>query len=487
MKIFVQSTVLLGLERLTAKLPPFSTRVRILLRPRFVLCVAILLCLFDVLTLVHTLRPTPYAIANADFGAFLRAAHLLRDGKNPYDAMYWKPVYWYGTASVHDQYPYPPFFAEVIAGLSFFGDTFAYYLWILLSLVALAGTGVLLLRHFGTRVPWHWVLLSVGVILSSSVARNELYHAQTNYVLLAMITLGIWLYGRGRARASGIIWGLAIAVKPFLVVLLIYLLWKRSWRAAISCIATGAIVTALSFLPTLGNGWEVVHGYIETSAYYAGVPFSARPDNHAVHAFLLRIFSSNPYTIPWVESPPLLTLTTILLAITVLVAFYAGISPRSTATNPASATGSTTKSLTSRPNAQLLVEVGAAMALSMAYGPFTEGDHLYLLVPGLAGIIMLTYQRFAVHHATSRWWLASSILWSLVLIRLALPISILIGEATGATWAPVGGLRLLWTGQIGFLLLAAALVLAETLRRERTDLRYQVEAWRSIIKPWVAR
>lgn len=435
--------------------------MRFVLQRKVVLVAAIVLCLADAVILARSLSVGAVALNSADFGAFLRSAHLLASGKNPYDPVYWIPApFWYGTSTVHDQCPYPPFFSDLIQVLSLPGDTFAYFLWSVFSISALAVTLILLLRHFGTRVPWPWVLLVIGIAFSSYAARNETFHGQANYVLLVCMTLGLWLYGKGNARSAGALWGLIIAVKPFLIVLLLYLLWKRSWRAAVSCIVTGGTVSLVAFGLTLkGSGLTIVRGWLDTTSYFANPPFSARPDNHSIHGLLLRLFAPNPYTIPWVSSGTIITVLSGILLIVLVGAFLLAISGlwQWAGEVPASPV----------PNAELLVETGLVLALAFTYGPLTEGDHLYLLVPGLVGVFFLTYRRWREAAPTATWWLLTSMLWVMALFRLAIPIQLVVGQASGATWVQVGGPRLLWSGQIGLVLLAATLALAATLWQER--------------------
>ncbi|HLJ80559.1 MAG TPA: glycosyltransferase family 87 protein, partial [Ktedonobacterales bacterium] len=231
-----QGTTTAIVEPQAKKFARVAHRLQAIVNPKTVMAVGILLCLFDAGVIGRTLIHSDVSVVGGDFHAYLQAAHLFRAGKNPYDPAYWPSTFWFGTASVHDQYAYPPIFAQVIMVLSIPGDIFGYVVWVLLSIAAFVGSLVLLLRHFGVRLSWPWTILIIGLALSSYPARSQVFSGQTNWVQLGLLTLGIWLYGRGRPTATGILWALVIVVKPFLILLLVYLIWKRSWRAVCSCI-----------------------------------------------------------------------------------------------------------------------------------------------------------------------------------------------------------------------------------------------------------
>lgn len=82
-----------------------------------VTAIALLLLPFDVAALAHAIRGNPYWQTSTDFGTYLRAASTIAAGQNPYVYHPTTQVVFYGTSAVHDQYPYPPAFAELLIPL----------------------------------------------------------------------------------------------------------------------------------------------------------------------------------------------------------------------------------------------------------------------------------------------------------------------------------------------------------------------------------
>lgn len=248
------------------------------------------------------------------------------------------------------------------------------------------------------RVAWPWVALIITFAGSTYMVRDDLYHGETNYLLLFLLTLGLWLHSQGRTTASGVNWGLIFIVKPFVGLLVPYLLWRRQWRTALAAICTSGTLMVLSFVPTLPTGLATVRGWVQVSGYYSSAAYSSRPDNIALHGFILRLFSANDFTAPWLNSGLLVTTLSFGALIVLLLAFFAAVPGKKLLTAPDSERA-----------ALLLAEVGLVVALGMAYGPLTEGDHLQLLLPGLVGVLLIARRR-VLDGSPLRWrWVATAL------------------------------------------------------------------------------
>ena len=88
---------------------------------------------------------------------------------------------------------------------------------------------------------------------------NNLFFGQSYLLLCCLLLQGYMAFKRDRLVLSSILWGVAVLFKIFPGVLLIWLLLKKRFRAAIGlCIACGTLLT----LSLLINGWTVWKYYV---------------------------------------------------------------------------------------------------------------------------------------------------------------------------------------------------------------------------------
>lgn len=421
--------------------------------PVAILALAALLVLADGALVAHSVAGNPYWRNSTDFGVYMQAAHAIASGHNPYNqALY--PATTFNGVVVHDLYAYPPFMAEVLILFGLLGDDGARGLWLLISLGAVVGTFVLLLRGFGPRVRWDVVALCIALFGLANAVRNDLYHGQVNFVLLFLLTLGLWLAQRDQKLAAGILWGVVFSVKPFLGLLLVIALWRREWWFASVSVCASAAIFIVSFMLTLRTGLATFTGWIDASRYDSSGLFAARPDNLSLTGVILRFFTANPYTTPFSVSPGFAQGVGVLLLVTLLALLLIGI--------PA-LVGSSFVAM--RQPIQWLLAYGLALGLSMVYGPLTEGDHLALLLPGLVGVVLWAQRS----EATWRRWRAPVLLWALLFVYALFPFPIPNGVAVNLAGRPLSGILLLLTAVPVALLLAAFVALLRALWQERAE------------------
>jgi hypothetical protein len=421
---------------------------------------AIVLILFDGVALYRAIQgnPYPYWKTTIDFGSYLRASTSFVNGEDIYAYQPCPCNLLYGTREIHDQYPYPPFFAALLIPLTVAGDIAARYLWLCISLACIIGSLILLLRGFGARISWHWIALAFAIICMSRIGRNDLYHGQVNFLLMFLIALGLWCYSKGKHTAAGIVLGVAFVIKPFLGIILIYFLWRRQWRTAFTSALTGCILLILSFVPlVLTQGLSIVQRWLTTSAYFTSGAVAARPDNYSLNGLLLRLFNTNYFTTPLFENAALTRILSVVLIVFLFVIFALALLPQRRWPT----------ALRETP-ALLLAEVGLLVGLTMAYGPMTERDHFFMLVPGFAGVILLAQQRHADQALSKLWWFVITG-WAIFFALQTSPVKLNLGVAPAETWSRLAGLGILWTGEVGMMLLLITILLAYALRREHTS------------------
>jgi hypothetical protein len=421
---------------------------------------AMLLILFDGIALYRAIQgnPYPYWKTNTDFGGYLRASTSFVHGEDIYAYQPCPCNLLYGTREIHDQYPYPPFFAALLIPFTFAGDIAARYLWLCVSLGCIIGSLILLLRGFGTRISWPWIALAFAIICMSRIGRSDLYHGQVNFLLMFLVALGLWCYSKGKHTAAGIVLGVAFVIKPFLGIILLYFLWRRQWRTAFTSALTGGILLILSFVPlVLTQGLSIVQSWLTTSAYYTSGAVAARPDNYSLNGLLLRLFNPNYFSTPLFENAALTHILSMVLIVFLFVTFAVALLPQRLWPTTLRETPSI-----------LLAEVGLLVGLTMTYGPMTERDHFFMLIPGLVGVILLAQQRHVNQALNKIWWCVTAG-WALFFALQASPVKLSLGVTPAETWSRLAGPGILWTGEVGLLLLLITVLLAYALRREYTS------------------
>jgi len=381
--------------------------------------------------------------AYTDMGLYLHAADEFTHGRNPYDDV---------DQGLH-RYPYPPLFAEMIAGFVAVFGSFAGYVWIAATGVFFVLSVWLMGRRFGFHTPTHLLLLAAGVLLVGRMARMDLMHGQLNFMLLLLLVLGLMAWRSERTWLASAIWAVAICCKPFLGVIVFFLARQRDWKGALATFALSGAIFWASFLPTFPNVLETFEAWRETTRHYASFEYAANPLNQSFYALGLRLFTDNDFSQPWLVAPPLALAVPALGGLIALIVFWR-VSARRRAV-PADEAG-----------AFDLLRFGAALAALLSIGPVTEGDHLYFVLPAIVGSLVLTWRRVRAEAPHQRLWLLTTAAWLVVALFLAWPRQLLLHFAEEPSWAALRGAGILLSGAHAVLLLVPASLTALVLRRD---------------------
>ena len=179
-----------------------------------------------------------------DFEAFYRCALRMAQGL---------PMYHVDSldraAVVEQPSKQAPFFELLLQPFCGHGIAFAIAAFGALSLLALLHSLRLarqLLADGGEGAPpWRFAPHAALLLLLPTLHLNLLYW-QTGIVLVWLLLLGASWLGT-RPLLAGAAWSVAIAMKVVPVVFLVFLLWRRQWRAAAGCVlgllaANGAVL-----------------------------------------------------------------------------------------------------------------------------------------------------------------------------------------------------------------------------------------------------
>lgn len=187
-----------------------------------------LLCLLTTLVLALT------GMGDTDYRVFHTAGQRWRTAADLYPA-----------TDGHYAFKYFPSFALLQAPFGLISYHWAVAIWI--GTVVLGGTFLLyeachrLSRHTGTVVGFG-LLAWVFLILLKHTGR-ELVLGQANIVSGLLLLLAVEAQLSGKPTRAGLWAGLAVAVKPYAIILLLYWLVRRQWRATvIGLLVFGAIL-----------------------------------------------------------------------------------------------------------------------------------------------------------------------------------------------------------------------------------------------------
>lgn len=379
--------------------------------------------------------------SGTDMQVYLDAARLLVHGQNPYVIV-----------ESADPYPYPPFFALLVGIISqILGYGKLWILWPCLSIGLVLGC-VTLLRSFGRIMPDGWLLFVTGLILCSRVIRSDLFHGQINILILFAVLLGLRYFLNGAITRGAVAWAFVFVCKPFMGVLIFYLLCRKGWRAAALTVSVAAVLFIGPFL-LINNVLEGVRGWLAASTFLTMLPMAARPDHQSLPALAKRLFVENPFSVPWIDAPVAAQVVSVLAAALAVLVFLVAIAFRPGLENAQPRI----------PEAGLaLAEVGLTIGIALSCGPLLEGDHLILIWPALYGAVLCAQRAGPDPETSRRRWIVAAAMWCTVFWVFALPKLPYI--LASVTWPVLKGPEILMSGWNGILVFLACLATSSALR-----------------------
>jgi hypothetical protein len=186
---------------------------------------------------LHTL-PHAWGKLNTDFPNYYMSARLMHEGFDTTRINEWA---WLQREKDHRSVdvatigilPITPFSTLVM--------------WPLTGLEPLAAKHIWILFNLGLRIPLFWMLRNltglswqrVGLVfaLSFPLHRNFLF-GQFYLLLLVLIVAAVWAYLRGWHGLAGGLIAVAAACKIFPILLFVFFVQRRAWRALIAGAAT---------------------------------------------------------------------------------------------------------------------------------------------------------------------------------------------------------------------------------------------------------
>ena len=252
---------------------------------------------------VHTM-PRAWGSLITDFPSYYMSARLVREG---YDTSRMYEWTWLQREKDHrgvdvrvtGLLPITPFSTLVMEPLAGLAPLAAKHIWILVNLALVAPIGWMLRAMTGLSLQ----RIALVFALSFPLHRNLLF-GQFYVFLLLLIVAACCAYLRGfRALAGGLV-ALAAACKIFPILLFVFFLQRKEWRALIGGLVTGLAAIALSIMVFgLSVHRTYLYEILPWTLHGEGLqPYVARASFSGVlHYLFLSEPQWNPH--PWHSSP----------------------------------------------------------------------------------------------------------------------------------------------------------------------------------------
>jgi hypothetical protein len=310
-----------------------------------------------------------------DFDAYHGAALAILEGRSPYaDALAWRAA-GYVTGSPGRQptartaYVYPPALALALLPSTVLPIQVASVVWVALLLGGVLGTAWCLATIVTPRrdlVFWGVVALLALALVVFKPGRGALtFSKQVDPLIMLLLAGTLVACIRRRDGLAGLLLGLAVAIKPFLALLALWLLWKGTYRATVWA---GLVAVAAGLGPLLALG--LLPEFLLAASHWAGPAMLASPVGQSTASLLLRTLTAQPYTVPLIEAPWLVGPLQIVVGVGLLASLALTVS-RSRQQTPL----------------VLLSEWGLAVTALLIFGPLTEEHHLAYLALGLTAAL----------------------------------------------------------------------------------------------------
>lgn len=226
-------------------------------------------------------------------------------------------------------YLYPPLLAQFIAPVARIASPQAMLtLWFALNF-SLTALSTLLLARYVPR-PYRTLMLVLPILLLA--VYDALWSGQVTLILYAL-AVGTWYAFRSRKPyLAGAILSVAIWIKLYPALLILYFLLKREWRVLIGVVSSSILLVVFQIVvsgtePLVTYFTQVMPGLLmEGQIQYSYA-------NQSILGFAQHLFAPSPFMTPLIDSPLLLAITRyglILLQLAALVylAVYPGTESR---------------------------------------------------------------------------------------------------------------------------------------------------------------
>ena len=209
--------------------------------------------------------------------------------------------------------PITPFSTLFVWPLTHLGALAAKRVWITLSLLLLFTTGWMIRSMTGLSYQRIALILALSLPLYTNLEDGQFY-----ILLLLMIVAACWAYLRGFVALSGALVAVAAACKIFPLILLVFFIQKRAWRALGSAVLVSATCFGISVAVF---GWSVHRTYFNEilPATLHGEAMPPYVTNASISGILHILFLNEPQWNPAPWHPSVLCFSLLLPLLSMLL------------------------------------------------------------------------------------------------------------------------------------------------------------------------
>ncbi|MFB3895961.1 MAG: glycosyltransferase family 87 protein [bacterium] len=220
---------------------------------------------------------------------------------------------------------YPPIVALFFIPLSLFSYPDAQLVWFICNHLFLILSFLFIILSFNSKNKLGYIAVSLLISFSFAPLYRTLTAGQLNLFILFLISLAWYLYTKKKPVGAGVILAIATLTKLFPGLLILFFLWKKEYRVAISAIAAIIILVLLSLMIQGVSIYQdygpllIQMSYGQSTWSQFQQRFDVEPANQSFHALVLRLFSSNPVTSPIIDVPGLAKIVSALFSIVIII------------------------------------------------------------------------------------------------------------------------------------------------------------------------
>jgi Glycosyltransferase family 87 len=308
-----------------------------------------------------------------DFITYYNASLAVRHGADPYvPVAHWIHSYKPGQGWDAVYYVYTPAFALLLIPLTYLPYPAAFLIWEVCSVACLVGAVYCCIRVAALKTSLSEMLLLAAAASLWIVVRLEYNWGEADIFVLLFVAAAFWArFARGPVVA-GVLLAIACSTKVPMLALVLFLLWKREFKFALSTIAAFLVMLIGPFVVLGAQAWrdQLTVWQFWSTQYVAFI------DNQSPKGVLARLFTINPHTHPILLAPGLVTV--LWLAIVAAVALIAAAVVRPCPLER---------------DIRSLMELGVAITAMLLASPLTEYIYTVLLVIPMLGVYALVRQK----------------------------------------------------------------------------------------------
>ena len=249
----------------------------------------IILCLVCISYILRSINIS-YAYGTSDFFSFYQSMRFYFSGQDIYSPIIKLSTTLHQYITVAGNLN-PPFLTVLLLPLYYFNYAQALELWTIISLIALILSSTLMLKPYPRCCQYSFFI----IILCSLYTPNSIAFTfgQLSQIILLLI-VSAWICARKEKEiCAGILIGLALSLKLFCGLFLIYFLCLKRYRALISALLTFGI-------SLISSG--IILGFRHYISYYhtlSHISWYAQTFNYSIKGFFFRLFipSENNYVL----------------------------------------------------------------------------------------------------------------------------------------------------------------------------------------------